>query len=826
MNISGRNIRLGLCITFISFIYSCSPTKKLKEGESLLRKNIIHGNISSIDKSELESYIRINPNYKLLGFFRFHLWLHNMANEERIEKKRTALNEKRKRKNEHRIVKGKDVKTKSRTLFGEWLLNIGEAPVVCDSFLVRKSSQQMKFYLNNKGYFLSTVKDSIHYNNKGNKATVYYKINLNTPYHINDITYEIRDEKIKTYVLTDTLNSLLQKANNYDLDIIEEERERLTYLLNNEGYYLFNKEYIFFKVDTLTKRGAANIVIGIKDPYKTISSSDTTIDGSHKQFYINRIFVETNFSPLRSDSIKYDTLYEGEKGEYMFIFSSKLDYKTRVLVDALKFLGKGDLYRFKNLEITYKRLSELKAFKYINISFTEIDSNRLDCRIQLSPLMKQAITLETEGTNSSGNLGISGSFIYQNKNLFRGAEIFELKLKGGVSSQRILDEKSSNNLTLSSTPALNTVEFGPEMNIYVPRFLLPFHVKTYRLSNPKTVFTSGLNYQRRPDYSRIITNFSLGYTWKESSKKQHAIYPFVIDFVKVDLQPDFYARLDTLVQNKFIINSFSNHMTTSTRYTFIYNGQDLKKENNFSFFRGNVETSGNILRGIYNLSNQLKPNAFVKDTQGRYTLLDIAYSQYVRTDVDYRYYFNLRSLGKIVFRIAGGIGKPLVNFKVLPFERSFFSGGTNGLRAWQSRTIGPGSYFNKDFSYDRFGDGQLEGNIEHRFKIFKMLNGAVFIDAGNIWLEKPDANRPGGEFKINTFYKQIAIGTGLGLRFDFSFFIIRLDLGIKAKDPQFAENQRWVLQNIFNKSWKHDYFDKYNSKYNFTTLNIGIGYPF
>jgi len=187
----------------------------------------------------------------------------------------------------------------------------------------------------------------------------------------------------------------------------------------------------------------------------------------------------------------------------------------------------------------------------------------------------------------------------------------------------------------------------------------------------------------------------------------------------------------------------------------------------------------------------------------------------------------------MVFRVAGGIGRALANYSVLPFERSFFSGGSNGLRAWQSRTIGPGSYTaEKGFSYDKFGDGQLEGNIEHRFKIFKMLNGAVFVDAGNVWLRRPDPTGPGltsrvgGDFQLNRFYKEIAIGTGLGVRADFSFFIIRLDLGIKARDPQFDENDRWVLQHLFSKTWKQDYLNNYGTKYNFVVFNLGIGYPF
>jgi outer membrane translocation and assembly module TamA len=809
-------------IGFIILFTACNPAKKLKEGEYLLNKNHIKGNTVALDKPELQGYIRINPNYKLLGLAKFNLWVYNLANEKRIERKQKKYAEKLQKKNERRLAKGKKLKQRQRKAFGEWLLKIGEAPVAYDSLMVNKSAQQLKLYLNNKGYFLATVKDSIHYIRK-RKVNVYYIIDHNKPYKLNKISYDIADNNVVSYIRSDSANCLIKKGNNYDLDVIQEERERITYFLNNQGYYLFTKDAVYFKIDTISDKGKVNVSIGIRNHIrKSETKADSIIEEPHRRFFIKNIYVDQDFSTSSNDSIKLDTInFKNTNGEYKILKQGKLKYKTKVLADAI-FIYQNDCYQFKNVEATYKRLSELKAFRYVNISFKELPGDSLDCFIQMSPLLKQSLTTEAEGTNSSGNLGIAGSIIYQNKNLIRGAEVFELKLKGGVAAQKILNEEQKNITT--NTPSLNTIEFGPEMNIYVPRFLLPFRVETYRMSNPKTVFTSGLNYQRRPDYFRVITNFALSYTWKESARKRHSISPLMLDFVRVDLTSSFEELL--LTQNKFIINSFSNHLNTSTRYSFTYNEQDLTKRKNFSYFRGNLESSGNLLRGIYNITNQVYPNTFKIDEDGRYSFLGIAYSQYLRSDVDYRYYLDIGELGRIVFRIAGGIGKPLTNFKVLPFERSFFSGGANGLRAWQARTIGPGSYSDQTLSYDRFGDGQLEGNIEHRFKIFKMLNGAIFVDAGNVWLQKQDTTRLGGDFKLSRFYKEIAIGTGLGVRADFNFFIIRLDMGIKAYDPQFAESERWVLPHLFSKQWKQDYKDTYDTKYNFATFNLGIGYPF
>lgn len=809
-------------------INACNPAKKLQEGEYLVQKNFIVNEGTDVEKSDIANYIKLKPNRKILGFFRFHLWLNNQMDEAKVQQKRLEYDQKLAEKNIKRINKGKKKIASKQQIFKERLLTISEPPVIYDSFLIQKSAKQIKLFLNNKGYFVCTVTDSIVYKRR-KKAHVYYNIKASTPYTYNDFSYKIADSNIKQRILIDSAESLLIKGDNYDVDIIQKERERITNNLNNSGYYLFTQDYIYFEVDTNLGNRKINLALSLKNFSK--KTTDAIIETPHQRFTINNIYVQPDFISGDVNKKGIDTLVvqhitRSDTSNYQVLYTEKLKYKTNVLLDAIfiKNSKKGKLYTLKNVEDTYKRLAELKAFKSINISFKQTGENQLDCYILLSPIFKQSFTIETEGTNTSGNLGVSGSFVFQNRNLFKGAEVLELRLKGGIAAQGYADNSSTS--VTSNARELNTVEFGPELNIYVPRFLVPFKVKPSIRSNPKTVFTSALNYQRRPDYTRTITNFSFGYTWMETIRKRHTINPFVINFVKVELEPSFYNDLFSNIQDQFILNSFSNHLSTSTRYSFVYNQQDLRKQKNFSYFKLNAESSGNILRGVYNLANSIKSNAFVKDGQDRYTFLDIAYSQYLRIDVDYRFYFNPSDINKVVFRIAGGIGRALANFNVLPFERSFFSGGANGLRAWQARTLGPGSYFNKEFSFDQFGDGQLEANVEYRFKLFKMMNGALFVDAGNTWLRKPDVNRPGGEFQFDTFYKEIAIGSGAGIRADFSFFIIRLDLGLKVRDPQFAENQRWVVKQVFDTSWKKEYENKYDKNYNFLSFNIGIGYPF
>lgn len=801
----------------------------MKHGEFLLKKNIVIDKDTKLDNSEIESYIKQKPNRKILLAFRFHLWLYNRVNEEKVKKKRILYDKKLEEKNAKRIAKGKKPKISDRQLFGEWLMNIGEAPVVYDSLLAQKSSKQIKSFLNNKGYFVSSVSDSVYYKRR-KRAKVYYTIQASKPYRFNQLEYKISDEILKYYVFLDSSHTLINTGQNYDVDVLQKERERIANDLMNNGYYLFTKDYIYYKIDTNVGSRKVNVVLGIKNYAKKYSDySDSIIETDHKRFYINNVYIHPDFVSKKEDALPKDTVVADD---YYFLYPAERPHKhkTKVILNAI-FIRKG-LFQQSNVDDTYKRLAELKAFKNIGIYFTQAGGDYLNCHIQLTPILKQSFTIETEGTNTSGNLGIAGSLVYQNRNVLKGAEVLELRLKGGVEAQRVNNQNSNqiNDLNDLTKPVqqFNTIEVTPELNFYIPRFVVPFKIKTSKRSNPKTILTSSYSFQRRPDYYRTISNISFGYTWKETATKRHTISPLVVNLVKVRLSDYFENYLLNNIRDLYILNSYTDHLTTSTRYSFIYNEQDIKKNTDFKYFRLNAESSGNILRGVYDLTNQINPNTFIKDSLGRYNLFDVTYSQYLRMDADFRYYFNKNEINKVVFRIAAGIGKPLVNFRSLPFERSFFSGGANGMRAWQARSLGPGSYSDDgQFTFDQLGDGQIEGNVEYRFKMFKMLHGALFVDAGNVWLAQKNTSRPGGDFQFDRFYKEIAIGSGLGIRGDFNFFIIRFDMGLKVRDPQFSETQRWVIHNLFDNEWKQQYRLTHNDrKYSFFAFNIGIGYPF
>lgn len=812
-----QNIQILIGCILLFLIAACSPTRRLKEGDRLLTKVDIHEGKTNIDKSEITNYIKQKPNRKILGVVRFHLWLYNLANEEKVRKKKELWIQKRETENIKRAEKGKKLKNTDKQLFGEWLMSVGEAPVVYDSVATKKSSKQISLFLQTKGYFNNTVRDTTILKKK--KAKVTYIIKGGQPYIVNKVFYSIDDTDINEFLMRDTANCVIKPKKNYDVDILQKERERIAAKLNNIGYFYFTKEYVVFKVDSNLNNHQLNITISIK-PFAKASAEkkDSIIQTPHTKYYLNNFYIDTEYdSRGRTRTVKDTLLFQ----DYHILYNQKLLFKPKIIAGSI-FMKKGDLYQSKESEASYKRLSELRAFRFVNISFSPTPSqfNLLDCYIQLNPVMKQSFTIESEGTNRGGNLGISGSFVYQNKNTFKGAELLEVRLRGGLEVQQLLTDNTTNtsNINIGQGIPFNTIEFGPEINLFVPRFLTPFNLETSKSAAPKTIFNVTVNYQRRPDFSRVINKIGLSYSWKESPEKRHTITPIELSVVKVTLTSDF-EKIINQTNNILIRNSYQDHFTTSTNYTFIYNDQSIGKRKNNHYLRFNLDLSGNFLRGLYNLTNQ------PKNKNGSFEILDIPFSQYVRSDFDYRYYKFLGDYHQFVFRAAAGIGKPLDNLGVLPFERSFFAGGANGIRAWQIRSLGPGAY-PSGFSFDRIGDMQLEGNAEYRFKLLKQLNGAVFIDAGNIWLLHKDAVYTDAEFKVDKFVQEFAIGSGIGARLDFSFFIIRFDLGVKLRDPQFNGTDRWVIQYFFDDKWNANYRNLGRGDYPFLNFNLGIGYPF
>ncbi len=821
-----------LCVLLLS---SCNINKHLQKDEFLLIRNSIKQNGTQIDHAELEAFIRQKPNRKILKLVRFNLWLYNQVNQQKmllikdqrnikfdhINAKRIKKND---QKNKKRLAKGKalkqpHLKNKEKLTFRESLLEAGEPPVILDTVLSKITKNQLQKFIFSKGYFDSKVKDSLVIDSADKRAKIFYSITKSNPYYINHINYDMEDPLISYFILNDTTSSLIKYQDVYDEDVLQKERERITESQLNNGYFYFAPEYINYSVDTNLTGQRVNLSIGIKLFSKSYSeTNDSLIYTSHPRYYIENVFIipETipDFKGKANDAYLKDTLeYNGLK----ILHNNPLLFHEKDLTRDIS-ISPGQLYQQYFAEETYKALSTLRVFKSVYIQYVKNPyfSDKLDCYIVCQPLVRQALTIETEGTNTSGNLGIAGSLVFQNKNAFKGYELIELKLKGSLTAQKQFNSSQTTDIS-NVQNTFNTVQFGPELNFYFPKPLFPFTLlylnknigeKNY-FSQPKTMVNLSINYQSRPEFNRSISNISYGFKFKnKNGLLTYDLIPLEAYIVKAKLFGNFHRELITL-NDFFLLNSFQDHITTLSKISATFNNQGMVKKKNLMFLRGSLSSSGNLLRSIYSSTKQ------PQDAQGRYLIQDIPFSQFVKLDIDFRFYAQIRKLNKFAYRFAGGFGKPLKNLNTLPYEQSFFGGGPNSNRAWRARTLGPGSYSQPDSinaRYDKIGNIQLESNIEYRFHIFKSIYGAWFADAGNIWLSYIDPTKPNGLFKIHQFYKEIALGSGFGLRYDFSFFVLRLDAATRIHDPQMIESKRWV---IGKKPLRET-----------TILNFGIGYPF
>lgn len=828
------------CLFVLELLFgfsSCNINKHLKENEYLVEKNVIKYNGTAIENDEQEAFIRQKPNRKIFKLVRFNLWLYNQIDQEKMlrnKEKRNArydrINAKRTEKmtakNERRHAKGKApkqprLKNKEKPTFRESLLEAGEPPVILDTTLTRITVNQLQRFVFSRGYYNSEVRDSLVVDKKNKRAKTFYFVSKSKPYLVKHIDYKVEDPLIEYFILNDTLSSLIKHGQVYNEDILQKERERIARAQLNNGYFYFAPEYVYYLVDTNLVGQNVNITIGIKKFSEAYSeSNDSLVYKNHPRYYIENVYIIPenlkDFKGKVTDAYMKDTIeYNGLK----ILHNNKLLFRKRDLTRDVS-VSVGQLYQQDLAEETYKGLSNLKVFRSVMIQYVKNPyfNDKLDCYIVCQPLVKQALTMETEGTHTQGIYGVAGSLVFQNKNTFKGAELLELKLKGALTTQVLgeTEKEESKGLQNTISNTFNTFQFGPELNIFFPKPLFPFTLFYYKKDGnekryfvqPKTLLNLGLNYQSNQNYFRTITNISYGFKFNNTKGLfAYEVLPLEVYSVKAKLYGAFQqALIDT--KDFFLLNSFQDHLTTLSKVTAIYNNQIIKKKRNYMYLRMSLSSSGNILRGLYSATNQ------PKDSLGRYQIFNTPFSQFVKLDADYRFYFKIRKESKVVLRLAGGIGKPLDNLSVLPYEQSFIGGGPNGIRAWRARTLGPGSYMASESSarYDKIGDVQIEGNIEYRFHIIRSFYGAWFADAGNIWLLNNDPAKPNGKFETDRFYKEIALGSGFGLRYDFSFFVLRLDAAVKIRDPQYAENDRWT-------------FDKQplRKMHNF---NFGIGYPF
>lgn len=767
-----------LVIYLIVVTTSCSPVKHVADDEYLLDRYRVKVKDGNVKNEELKDYIRQKPNKRILGI-RFHLWLYNLSSKKNTKEK--GLN--------------------------NWLRTIGEKPVIYDSYIKEKSAEYLKTYLNNKGYYNSDVEDLVQFKRK--RARVLYRVHVNEPYKIRKVLYTCLDSSLAPIFHRDTVNTLIKVGDNFDLDLLESERKRIEVFLKNKGYYNFNKEFIQFQADSSSRTKDVELRMIIKR-FQEKGPNNSILSSNHKKYILNEVSFFTNFDQKEALSQRekyYSNLDTSYIDSIQFISKGKDNINNRVILQS-NFMQKGEFYSLYNTDKTYKHLNSLRLFKLINIRFDEVDSlandslniGYVDTKVQLTKFYLQSYTIELQGTNSYGNIGVGGNFLYQHRSLFGGAEITDFRINGAIEA---LDT------TILEFNRINrAIELGGNITVSIPKFMLPIF-KGERFSkkySPKTQISLGYNYQDRLEYQRSVANMSYGYIWDGNRFLKHSFKLLEINAVNL---PYASTEFKNYIDSTYLKSSYDNHLVSVLNYGLVFNNQDIKKNRDFYFFRLNAEISGNILSGVSELTNA------TKNDEGNYLVFGIPFSQYAKSDIDFRYYNVINKSNSFVLRLFGGVGIPYGNSSSLPFEKMYFSGGANSIRAWNVRDLGPGSYSggSKTRFPNQTGDIKLEANLEYRFKMFWLLEGAVFVDAGNIWNLNSDEFE-GGLFRKDEFYKEFAVGSGFGTRFDFSFFIFRLDLGVKLRDPSFEQKERWVFGNR-DLTWQNDF-----------TVNIGIGYPF
>ncbi len=758
-------------------LFSCSSTKHVPQGKLLLDKVKI--NVTDphrdVETNQLANYLRQNANHRVLGGLKLQLAFYNIS--------------------------GKD----STKWFNRWIQRVGTPPVIYDSTLTEASAEQLHTALSNRGFMNNTVTYRVDADSVKRKASVNYDITLGEPYYIRSIDYDIPDESLREIILADTSRFNVHSGDLLNFNHLDEWRQGITENLRNHGYYAFNKEYITFIADTAADSRAVDLTLNSRDPYRNDHMPYYT---EHEPFYVRDVVYVTDYDPV--------AMHDGLWGADTVTMSSGVKviegserYLRPDVLDECNHIEPGQLYNAEAITRTYRALGRLNILKQINIDVRPLGKVdgvlMVDTYVLLQPDKSQTVSVSLEGTNSEGDLGFGVGLDYEHRNIFKGAEVLSAKAK--VSYESI----SGNIGGLINN---NYSEYSTELGIRFPKFMAPFLKRSFkRKIQASTLFTVNFDYQARPEYTRVIAGGGWRYQWTERSRRMsHTLTLVDLSVISV---PKFNDEFFDRITNPLLRYSYQDHLIMRMGYNFYRTNkaemnvlQMGRFQRDVFTIRANAEMAGNVLYGLSHLTKQKA------DADGSYKALGIRYSQYVKADADYSFthYFDRRQ--SIAFHVGAGVAVPYGNSDVLPFEKRFYSGGANSVRGWGVRTLGPGSY-NSNNSLSNFiyqcGDIRFDVNLEYRAKLFWVVELGLFLDAGNIWTIKDYEDQPGGVFKFNKFYEQIAAAYGAGIRLDFKYFLVRVDMGMKAHNPASGQ-EHWPLL--------HPRF-KRDSEFHFS-----VGYPF
>lgn len=622
-------------------------------------------------------------------------------------------------------------------------------PVIYDTLQARLSCQDLMTAMQNEGYMNAGV--SLYTETKGKKLKATYLLHPGQPFLIGKVNYDIQDEGILQLLhLDQPANQQIKPGMRFSVETLDNERKRIAGLLSDNGYFRFNKDFIHFAADTIMGRKDIALTLQLRK-YKPNNNSPEV---DHTRYLIRDVLFQSNDS-------------------------DRIHLRKQVLLNATA-IKEGRPYDASALQRTYNNFARLQAVKYTNIKFAEVpDTNLLDCHIQISTNKPSTISFQPEGTNTAGDLGAAASITYTNRNLFHGSEQLSIEFRGAYEAITGLEGYQDQNYT----------EFSVETKLVFPRFLAPFLSKSFRRrQTASSEWAVSWDFQNRPEFHRRVFSSAWRYRWSEP--KHHLNYRFDL----LDLNYVYMPWISSTFKRDYLDNAENRNAILRYNYEDIFimkTGFTVSYTDGVDAVRANFESAGNLLNGVS------KGFGFKTNSQGQHTLFNIAYAQYVKFDFDYTHLFQFDKRNALALHAGLGVAYPYGNSTVLPFEKRYFSGGANSVRGWSVRELGPGKFKGTDGRIDfinQTGDVKLDLNAEYRSSLFWKLQGALFIDAGNIWTLRNYAEQPGGQFKFTEFYKQIAASYGMGLRLNFDYFILRFDVGMKAINPAYeSEKEHWSI---------------------------------
>ena len=749
---------------------ACHITRVVPDGEQLLVKNKIdRGDVHGVDLSDEGKNLKQKPNRKLLGFIKFHLWAYQYGK------------------------KGLGIRKKQRAL-RRLAEKVGEPPVLIDSNKIKISAQKLSDFYFGKGYFNNkvwfTVKPKLGYKKR---VKVIYHADLNNPYQIQKLKYLTSSKIMEGILRSNSAQQRLNVGQRIDFQNIEYERNRITELFRNRGFYKFNSSHIDFEIDTSLVENQASVVLNIRNLNEKYA---------HTQHKIERILVKID------DASQQDTiLYQGIQfleGSY-YINPSTLSKNIIFRV--------GELYQAEQVQKTYANLLSMDLFEFVTIRFnpsSEDSATLLTAEIILQTAPKHDFTWEPQAiytdrsdvvqSTSDQNFGIANNFRLNNRNVFGGGESFSLSSLTAFETQI----RKDNNGTLNGFRKSINAELKIPSLVYFERKKI-----SQSFTKKNTRINLSFLHDRNVSFTRNVIPFNFTYAFSKN-RFSFGITPLRISINQAKIDPDFLSTLDNSGQF-YTSQLLTNNIIAGPKATIHWNNKTSKSRSYWQIKSNALELSGNLTSLYFDL--------FTNETGKNREIFGVKYSQYARSDVDLSYTFIWDENNSLAYRFNTGIGLPYGNTEFLPFERRFFVGGGNSLRAWRPRTIGPGGYRDSSnaITIEKTGEVLLQASAEYRFDIIdKLIDGAVFVDAGNIWNYSKDENFPDGEFRFNRFYKELALNSGVGIRFDFSYVVFRVDWGISLHDPSLVEDERWIIKYFSRNRWIFDH----------SAVNFAIGFPF